>query len=140
VEKFFIINPLPTQEKIFRRIIRFWQSDLAEKYNNDRVVALHLIQYAESIDAVKDFIKNQEGNYPILITTTATQMDKQVPFHQVKLIKDPILLLFGTGNGLSARVHKMADHILEPVQGDSYNHLSVRSAAAIVLDRLTSEK
>lgn len=140
VEKFFIINPLPTQEKIFNRIIGFWRSDIAGKYNSDRVTALHLIQYEKSIDAVRNFIKNQEGDYPILITTTAAQMDKQVPFHKVKLISDPILLLFGTGNGLANSVHNIADYILEPVRGGSYNHLSVRSAAAIVLDRLTSEK
>ncbi|MCK4696288.1 MAG: RNA methyltransferase, partial [Candidatus Cloacimonetes bacterium] len=32
-------------------------------------------------------------------------------------------------------------YILKPIKGvGNYNHLSVRSAAAIVLDRLTSEK
>jgi hypothetical protein len=33
------------------------------------------------------------------------------------------------------------DHILDPIRGKTrYNHLSVRSAVAIILDRLLGEK
>jgi hypothetical protein len=47
------------------------------------------------------------------------------------------LLLFGTGWGLADEVLEAADALLPPLAGPSgYNHLSVRAAAAIVLDRL----
>ena len=52
------------------------------------------------------------------------------------------LLLFGTGHGLASSVVELADLVLAPVVGPAdddggfYNHLSVRSAAAIILDRL----
>jgi hypothetical protein len=49
----------------------------------------------------------------------------------------PYLILLGTGWGLTETVFSQSDYVLEAVAGDSdYNHLSVRSAAAIILDRL----
>jgi hypothetical protein len=51
--------------------------------------------------------------------------------------ENPHLLLLGTGWGLTETCFEAADHILEPIAGaGTYNHLSVRSAAAILLDRL----
>jgi hypothetical protein len=49
-----------------------------------------------------------------------------------------VLVLFGTGWGLAQGVIAGADAVLEPIRprrGD-YNHLSVRAACAIALDRL----
>jgi hypothetical protein len=140
VARFYVINPYPTQQKILNRILKFWESEIAGKYNSDRVNALNLVFYADSIESATQQIKIQEEECPAIITTTAAQMDKQISFQNAYQIKGPIFLLFGTGNGLTREVHDMADHILEPVKGDNYNHLSVRSAAAIVLDRLSSDK
>jgi hypothetical protein len=48
-----------------------------------------------------------------------------------------MLLLFGTAWGLVEGMFEQADYLLDPVEGyTDYNHLSVRSAAAIILDRL----
>jgi len=50
-----------------------------------------------------------------------------------------IFLLLGTGFGLEKSTMAAFDLILEPIWGPSgYNHLCVRSAAAIMLDRLAS--
>ena len=60
-----------------------------------------------------------------------------------KIFEDdrPYLLLFGTGWGLTDEVMDMSDYILEPIRGNTqYNHLSVRAAVAIILDRLLGEK
>jgi hypothetical protein len=49
----------------------------------------------------------------------------------------PFLLLFGTGWGMSEQLMSRADFILKPINGPTeYNHLSVRAACAIILDRL----
>jgi len=101
---------------------------------------LKLVQYADSLETAIQHIKNQEGCHPKIITTTAAEKDDQLTFKAAYQIKEPILLLFGTGNGLAEEVHSKADYVLESVKGGDYNHLSVRSAAAIVLDRLTSDK
>jgi len=53
----------------------------------------------------------------------------------------PYLLLFGTGSGLAGEVTDQADFILEPLgRSGDYNHLSVRSAVAVVLDRLRRKR
>jgi len=50
-------------------------------------------------------------------------------------------LVLGTAWGLSETFIGDADHVLDPIVGNSeYNHLSVRSAAAIILDRLMREE
>lgn len=53
----------------------------------------------------------------------------------------PFLLLFGTGWGLAPQVFDEVDAVLEPISGvNGYNHLSVRSAASILLDRLLGRR
>jgi hypothetical protein len=51
----------------------------------------------------------------------------------------PVLILFGTGWGLSHELVASADVRLTPIRARAdtgYNHLSVRAACAITLDRL----
>ena len=52
----------------------------------------------------------------------------------------PVVLVFGTGWGISDVFYPEVHRILAPVYGpegsEGYNHLSVRSAVAIILDRL----
>ena len=50
------------------------------------------------------------------------------------------MIMFGTAWGLDKEVVDLADFILDPVEGGTnYNHLSVRTAAAIILDRLVGK-
>jgi len=143
VKNYFVINPLSSQAKMMQRILKFWQSEIAGRYNPDRVSALSIINYQPAIESAKEYIKTQEGTDPIVVTTTALRRKNQIDFGEFKQLglSQPVLILFGTGNGLVEQLHKKADYILAPVRANSsYNHLSVRSAVAIVLDRLTSEK
>ena len=49
----------------------------------------------------------------------------------------PLVLVFGTAWGLTEDFIETADYVLEPLSGGTdYNHLPVRSAAAVILDRL----
>lgn len=49
----------------------------------------------------------------------------------------PFLIMLGTGWGMAAALLAKADIVLEPIRGSSeYNHLSVRSATAIILEKL----
>jgi len=51
--------------------------------------------------------------------------------------KEPVLLLFGTAHGLAQEILEQCDLSLPPIKGGTdYNHLSVRSAASIIIDRL----
>ena len=145
IQRFFIIHPNDRQKEIFEHILAFWKTDIAAIYNQHRVDALSVIGFSKSINDTINFIKNQENNEPIIVTTTARHLDNQVSFEKIKkmieIAERPILLLFGTGNGLHDDTHKQADFVLNSIkQKANYNHLSVRSAVAIVLDRLFSEE
>ena len=143
VEKLFIINRLESQKKLFERIKKFWDSDIARKYNKDRVKAFSVLDYEFNIDDAVKKIITQEGVDPVIVTTTAARIEGQISMKQLNDLTEnkPILLLFGTANGLTEDTHNNADYILLPIDGaHEYNHLSVRSAAAIVLDRISSEK
>ena len=140
VKKFFVITPLPTQKELLEKILKFWQSDIASCYNKDRVNALSIIEYAKDIEIAKEIINSQGGDC-LIVTTTATELKNQLNYDEFVKLEKPVFLLFGTGNGLTRDVHEKADFILKPIHGNrNYNHLSVRSAVAIVLDRITSEK
>ena len=53
-----------------------------------------------------------------------------------------MLVVFGTGWGLAPNVIEGADLLLEPIRAErgEYNHLSVRAACAIALDRLLGRR
>ena len=56
------------------------------------------------------------------------------------LKESPVLLVLGTSHGLAPEILERADAIVTPVRGFSaYNHLPVRSAAAILVDRLLGD-
>jgi hypothetical protein len=141
-KNYFIITPDVSQTEYIKKVIGFWHSDTGQAYNPDRSRALSLITITDSIESCINLITTQEGMQPIIITTTARNMNKQISFEEVNNLSNknqPLLLLFGTGHGLTDTVHDDADFILQPIEGaGDYNHLSVRSAVAIVLDRITS--
>ena len=137
---FYCVTPLTDQQEIARAIAGHWQTGFGSEYNPKRREALHLISVCDTIaDAVAD-ITAQTGTKPKVVATSAQPMPGCCTFDAVKaslVTGAPHLLLFGTAWGLCPEVFENADHILEPIQGGTgYNHLSVRSAVSIMLDRL----
>ncbi|GAG37087.1 unnamed protein product [marine sediment metagenome] len=88
-------------------------------------------------------IKDIEGEIPVLMATDAGKdKGKRVNYklaRQIVASNRVIMILFGTGWGIAKELIKRTDYLIEPILGASnYNHLSVRTAAAITLDRLFS--
>jgi tRNA (guanine37-N1)-methyltransferase len=50
------------------------------------------------------------------------------------------MLVFGTGHGLAPEIYTADRSCLKPVRAGQYNHLSVRTAAAVVIDRIIGER
>lgn len=144
VKRYYIIHPLEVQKNIIRKIIGYWQDGYGKIYNPDRADALECVCWQESIAAAAADIEQRTGKRPYIVTTDARIYPNTVSYsfmrRQLHEGDKPILLLFGTGFGIEAEVMKSFDYILEPVYGScDYNHLCVRSAAAIILDRLAGE-
>lgn len=126
-----------------KKILGFWESDSGLIYNPDRKNALSEAQVIDSIDDVVKMITEIEGKKPCVVVTGANfekdDGDEKKLIQKISVDGTPMLLLFGTGWGLTAPVVEQADFRLGPIWGiadDGYNHLSVRSAVAIYCDRL----
>jgi len=140
IKKYYVVNPLPAQQAFAKRIIDFWSDEHSLEFNWTRAEAFKLISIKNSLDEVVEEIAQIEGSKPKLVGTSAKPQGTQ-KFEDLKLeirdSKDPYLITLGTGWGLVDEEFKKMDIVLEPIVGQSdYNHLSVRSANAIILDRL----
>ena len=141
IDGFFIVTPLLDQQKIVQKMLDFWKKGIGFEYNRCRYDAIQLVQLIGSLNEVIKKIEEREGKKPLVIATSAQLTDAQqvVSFYDQKkvwAIDRPVLMLFGTGQGLSSSVIEQCDYLLLPIDGFSeFNHLSVRSAVAIILDR-----
>lgn len=145
-----IITPIEDQKILIEELLTHWTKGDGAKTNPDRAKALSLAQLADSID---DAVKNVEkisGTKPLLVGTSAkAEKDKKgrekrlaVPFDNIAALakKNSILLVFGTSHGLAPEALAKCDYILPPLRYmGQYNHLPVRSACAVILDRLLGD-
>ncbi|HWR38650.1 MAG TPA: RNA methyltransferase [Patescibacteria group bacterium] len=144
IKKYFIIHPLESQTALAQEILSYWRDGFGGEYNPDRKEALSIVTLISSIAGAIEDIEKAEGKRPIVVTTDARKYDNTVSYLQLRqrLQTDdtPCLVLFGTGWGIERQVMAGFDYILEPIYGPgAYNHLPVRAAVAIILDRLCGE-
>ena len=147
VRRFFVITPLDDQQDLARRILGHWTSGYGAKYNRHRKEALELAVVVSSLEESLGKVFEREGERPLLIATDAgkqKQSGKVLGYEDaVEILNSPkpVMLLFGTAWGLEKGFMEEMDYILEPVEGATeYNHLSVRTAAAVILDRLAGRR
>ena len=140
VKSFYVVTPLLDQKALIEKIVAHWATGTGAQYNPKRCEALTLIKVKESLDDVKDDIAGDGWGVPKTVVTSAKQSSQSIDYSTFRTMLDgdiPYLLIFGTGWGLAGEIIDQADYLLEPILGETdYNHLSVRSAAAIILDRL----
>ncbi|GMU19236.1 MAG: hypothetical protein AMXMBFR12_04280 [Candidatus Babeliales bacterium] len=141
IKHYYIVTQLLDQQKIVRKLLDFWQTGSGVEYNASRHSAVKQVDVISSFDQVLEEIEKKEGVKPLVIATSARLTDHpgQITFHDQGRVwshNRPILLIFGTGKGLSQSILDRCDFLLVPVEGmTNYNHLSVRSAVAVILDR-----
>jgi len=144
IEHYFIVSPLESQRKLAKRIIDHWTKGYGAKYNPKRKEALFNVKIVHNIDEVKKTLYEHYGKELLLVATDARVLDKSISYEKLaeKLKKGEkhYLLILGTGWGLTEGFIDSCDLVLEPILGKTYyNHLSVRSAAAIMIDRLNGK-
>jgi len=142
VDNYYIVTPYEDQHTLVTEILEHWKNGHGAKYNPTRKEALELVQLASSIEGVIEMVTEKRGHRPLLLTTSARLQEKTLSYKDVRArigSRESILLLFGTAHGLAPEVMEMTDYCLPPVGANTgYNHLSVRSAVSIILDRLLS--
>lgn len=144
VERFYVVHPAPNQQQLIKEILSYWQEGYGGTYNADRKEAFSILRLAETFQEVRQAIEQETGQEVITVATDARTYPNTVSYHLLKekmFTEDHVyLLLFGTGWGMEQTLMLQSDYILEPIAMDSdYNHLSVRSAVSIIIDRLLGE-
>ncbi|MFN2342359.1 MAG: tRNA (guanosine(37)-N1)-methyltransferase TrmD [Desulfonatronovibrio sp.] len=138
---YYICTPLKDQQVLAERLVSHWTAGPGGKGNPDRAMALSTIQICSDLEEAIQKIQEQTGIKPHIVATSANGPGNTT-FGSIrrKLQSHPVLIVLGTGYGLSQRVLSTADEILRPVcYLSSFNHLSVRSAASILIDRLIGD-
>ena len=142
-DAFYVVTPVSAQQEMARRIVGFWEEGPGQRRNPDRTIAMRLVRVVASVEDALQAEERALGARPLLVATSARP---QGATHAAALrarLPDErgVLILFGTGHGLAPSLLERADVVLAPLPGrpdknGGYNHLSVRSAVAIHLDRL----
>lgn len=141
VTRFFVIHPVADQRDFAHRVLDHWQFGYGRKFDSRRREALDLIEVVTTLDDAAAAAGRIAGATPLLLYTSARASAGMSFAHLRELLASadapPAILMLGTGFGLAPAMRERADVVLEPIRGNSeYNHLSVRAAAAIMLDRL----
>jgi hypothetical protein len=137
----FVVHPVEAQRTLVERIRDHWLHGSSGERIPDRREAIEQVRVVSSLE---DAVAAMGGRASIeLWITAARAVAPPVTFAaaRAELARPgkPVLLVFGTGWGLAPSVIADADAVLEPIRAGAdtgYNHLSVRAACAIALDRL----
>lgn len=134
---YFVVHPIDAQRELATRIVEHWTEGSSAKRIPDRKDALSVVRPVRTLDDAKRAL----GDGALVWVTAARDVGASLSFAAARaLLREPgppVLIVFGTGWGLAPEVLASAAGALEPIRGaGEYNHLSVRSACAITLDRL----
>jgi hypothetical protein len=143
VSTYWVVTPITEQQQLARQIVDHWVNGHGGRVNSDRGTALSLISICSDLAEAVAGSTERFGEEPFVLATCARMQDNTITYQAIR--KEvwrgrPILLVFGTAWGLDSTVLASADGVLPPLCGRTgFNHLSVRSAASIILDRLLGE-
>lgn len=159
VRNLYLVTPVTLQLRMAEEVLSHWTSGEAGETaaQKRRGAALERVVPLASVDAAIADIERQTGQRPRLVTTGAKMQGQTISYAalagEIRAPAQgatPLLVLFGTGWGLAPELMDRADVRLPPLYRDPalsarddwpqnalpFNHLSVRAAAAIILDRL----
>jgi len=149
----FFATPLDDQRELGERLLAHWTEGAGGRANPDRAQALRLGRMVISLDEAVAAVEAMTGAPPRVAATSARasfrpargRKERMIAFTPAQTVRGwlremPVLLVLGTGHGLAPEVLTRADAVVSPVRGFSaYNHLPVRAAAAILVDRLLGD-
>ncbi|MCH9680463.1 MAG: RNA methyltransferase [Deltaproteobacteria bacterium] len=135
--RLYVVNRIPAQRALVERLI---EHGTAAAGRDEARGQFHKTVWAPDLDTVITEHEHERGMRPTIVATSAQPDARTTSFATVRTRLhdgEPMLLLVGKAWGLAARVLDQADVRLDPIDaGTGFNHLSVRSAMAILVDRL----
>lgn len=141
LSRFYLVTPAVEQQILTRRIVEHWQKGAGASYNPDRCQALDCLRIKNSLDeALADWRFAAGPNARAVLTGARHHDGIDYPQASSLAAESPVMLVFGTGHGLAPDIYAADRACLKPVRAGRYNHLSVRTAAAVVIDRIIGER
>ena len=143
VSSYFLVHPVAAQRDLASRVVVHWTCGSGAVRIPDRKPPMERVVVVDSVDAALATFQGEATEKPELWVTSAQPLLNSTTHREgARLLHSegpPVLLVFGTGWGLAPSVIEQSQVRLTPIESprpDGYNHLSVRSAVAILLDRL----
>lgn len=144
VDNYYLVTPFADQQQLARDILDHWQTGYGAGYNVHRKEALSMVRLCNDVETLYDEVTTKRQGRPTVLATSAADAERAVEYVDVRariFSGEPFLILFGTGWGMAPELLTGVDGLLPPIKGmGDYNHLSVRSAAAIIMDRLLGDR
>lgn len=139
--RLYVVNPVPAQRALVERLIRHGTQAAGRDAARG---AFAKTAWAPDLDAVIGEHERELGSRPTVVATSARGSARDVGVAAVRErlhAGEPMLLLVGKAWGLAPRLLDDAPLRLAPIDaGTGFNHLSVRSAMAILVDRLLGSR
>jgi hypothetical protein len=141
VRAVYVVHPVASQRDFALRVLDHWRLDFGRLYDSRRREALELVEVVEDLEAALKAAERISRVSPLLVYTSA-KVSGGTSYEDLRKTllgadSPPLMLMLGTGFGLAPAMRERAKLELEAIRGpDEYNHLSVRAAASIILDRL----
>lgn len=144
VAGYYPVSPVRLQREKIERIVEIWRREISQAGAEDRGQALSTIAVTDSVESALADIEERHQAKPWVVATSAQEVAApravgypELVAQQLAAPRAPLALILGTGWGLHESVFSLSDQVLVPVSGTGdFNHLSVRSALAAILDRL----
>jgi hypothetical protein len=155
VTKYFIVNPEEEQERLVKSILQHWEDEVAAIYHPSRAQALGIVEFVRTFEEAYNEASRNGKLHPFVVMPDARDLREAKDLEEAWSYEDlrqrlesgklsekddgsqPLIIVFGTGWGVAPAFYKHVYRPLKPLKGTSkYNHLSVRAAAAIILDKL----
>jgi len=137
---YFVCTPIEDQQVLAGQLLEYWLKGGGSETNPDRGEALNRVRVVRLLEDAVAAIRQATGMSPKVVATSARAGDMPASLARSWLQDQPVLLVMGTGYGLAPEVIAQADGLLRGIRFlDDYNHLSVRSATSILVDRLLGD-
>lgn len=145
LEAMYAVHPIEAQRELAERVRDHWLSGSGSRRIPDRSPAMELLRV---VPALEDVFAAYGGRSEVEVwTTSARDRDENLSYagarERMQSEGKPVLLVFGTGWGLAPAIEADADVKIEPIKAlleTGFNHLSVRAACAITLDRVLGRR
>ena len=144
IDQYYVVTPFADQQQLVREILDHWQTGYGAGYNEHRKEALSIVSICDDVATLYEEVTAKWQQRPTILATSAANADISIGYDSVRtriFSGEPFLILLGTGWGLAPEILAGVDGFLPPLKGfGDYNHLSVRSAASIIMDRLLGDQ